>query len=121
MLVPEVVEAKPVDSQSSVGEVMAAEHIIPVDVNGTTILVAATVRGGDQEIAGVGLPSFEGVGSAIESIASAVTAALARVSPKKANVEFGCEVALEAGHLTALLVKGTGTASIKVTLEWGSD
>jgi len=92
--------------------------IIPVDVDGTAILVVASVRGGDEEIAGIGMPSFEGVQTAIESVARAVTGALDKSRPNRATVEFGVEIALEAGHLTALLVKGTGTASIKITLEW---
>jgi hypothetical protein len=40
------------------------------------------------------------------------------LKPHKASVEFGLEVALEAGQLTALLVKGSGTSNLKITLEW---
>jgi len=47
-----------------------------------------------------------------------MTAALARVKPDKAIVEFGVDVAVEGGGLTALLVKGKGTATLTVTLEW---
>jgi hypothetical protein len=96
-----------------------AEQVIPVDIGGSTVLVEATVSGSEEEIAGLGLPSFRGVQEAIESIAGAVTAALQKAAPKKATVEFGCQVAMEGGQLTALLVKGTGSASLKITLEWG--
>ena len=44
-----------------------------------------------------------------------------KVKPRKASVELGLEVGLESGHLTALLVKGTGTANLKLTLEWGGE
>jgi hypothetical protein len=48
-----------------------------------------------------------------------LTTALKKVKPKKASVEFGLEVAVESGKLTTLLVKGTGTANLKIALEWG--
>ena len=46
--------------------------------------------------------------------------ALARVKPDHATVEFGVDASVEAGGLTALIVKGTGSATLKITLEWGS-
>ena len=44
-----------------------------------------------------------------------------RVKPKKASVEFGVEVGIESGALSALICKGTGTANLRVVLEWSSD
>ncbi len=55
---------------------------------------------------------------AIEGIAEMVKDAIHKVAPKKATVEFGLEVGLESGNLTALWVKGTGKANLKITLEW---
>jgi Trypsin-co-occurring domain 1 len=94
------------------------ETVIPVDVDGRTVLMTAIVRGGEEEVAGRGLPSFDDVQQDIEHIAKAVTNALRNVSPDKTTVELGFEVALEAGQLTALLVNGSANASLKVTLEW---
>ena len=56
--------------------------------------------------------------SAIEGIGAIVLNAMTKLSPDKATVEFGLEVGLESGKLTALWVKGTGKANLKVTLEW---
>lgn len=84
--------------------------------NGALIQVEARVQG-EERVAAVELP-FDGVGDAIEGIARSITTALARVKPRKATVEFDLEVSLESGKLTALLVKGSGAASLKVTLEW---
>lgn len=96
-------------------------RIIPVSVEDKrTIYVQATVLGGEQDIA-VRLPSFEGVSDAIEGIAKSLTRTMEKVKPRKATVEFGLELAVESGKLTALLVKGSGTASLTVTLEWGGD
>ena len=60
----------------------------------------------------------DNIQGAIEGIAETVIGALQKVSPRKATVEFGLEVGLESGNLTALWVKGTGKANLKITLEW---
>jgi hypothetical protein len=43
---------------------------------------------------------------------------MAKVAPTKPSVEFAIEVGLESGKLTALWVKGTGTANLKIAMEW---
>jgi hypothetical protein len=113
--------------------------IVPVKLpDGTTFKVEATNYPGGQktavsekdvageqgsatdevDVAG-GLPrNFDDVGATVEKIASAVLATMKKVQPKKGKVEFGLEIGLESGSLTALLVKGTGKANLKITLEW---
>ena len=86
--------------------------------NGTTLHIEATSLGGDEDVAFIH-PSFKDVTDAIEGISESIVTTIKKVKPKKATVEFGVEVALESGQLTALLVKGTGTSSLKITLEWG--
>jgi hypothetical protein len=34
------------------------------------------------------------------------------------TTEFGVEFGYESGQLTALIVKGTGKANLKITMEW---
>jgi len=86
--------------------------------NGKVAYVEATVISGVEAVA-FETPSFKGVTDAIEEISKSIAGVLEKVKPRKASVEFGVEVGLESGKLTALLVKGTGTASMKITLEWG--
>ena len=86
--------------------------------NGVEMRVAATVLGGEENVA-LKLLSFEEITDALEGIAGSLNAALQKIKPKKASVEFGLEVAVESGKLTALLVKGSGTATLNITLEWG--
>ncbi len=38
--------------------------------------------------------------------------------PDKMSIEFGVEISAEAGELTALIVKGSGKANLKITLTW---
>lgn len=82
--------------------------------------VAVEVQNVDPEMpVGIGdTLSFDGVSNSIEAIAQHITGSLQRINPRRASVEFGVDVGVESGALTALLVKGTGTATLKVTLEW---
>jgi len=61
---------------------------------------------------------LDNIKGAIEGIAQLVTQAIEKVAPTKASVEFAIEVGLESGQLTALWVKGTGTANLKIAMEW---
>jgi Trypsin-co-occurring domain 1 len=85
--------------------------------DGTVIRVEARV-GGLERVGDKVFP-FQEITNAVEGIASSFMKTIEKVKPKKASVEFGIEVTLESGQLTALLVKGTGTSNLKVTLEWG--
>jgi hypothetical protein len=84
---------------------------------GSIIRVETTLLSGDQDVGLTALP-FMDVTTAIEQIAVVVIEPLKRVKPRKASVEFGIEIALESGQLTALLVKGSSVANLKITLEW---
>jgi Trypsin-co-occurring domain 1 len=72
----------------------------------------------DVEVSFESLPGMEAVWETISEMAVAMREKIEQVKPKKATVEFGIEVATEGGSLTALLVKGTGKANLKITLEW---
>ncbi len=85
--------------------------------NGVSLHIEATVLGGEEKVAAK-ISSFDNVTDIIEGIADSVVTTLKKVKPQKASIEFGLEVALEAGQLTALLVKGSSTAHLQVTLEW---
>jgi len=85
--------------------------------DGTIIDIQSSVRG-EEDVAST-IFSFKEVANKIEGIAEALIGTLKKVKPQSASVEFGIEMAVEAGHLTALLVKGTGMANLKITLQWG--
>jgi len=95
-------------------------RIVPVRlVDGTVIQVSATPIGGDEDVADVkGVLSFDEITKTIESVAQELGSCIDRVKPDRASVEFGVEIAVESGGLTALIVKGTGKGNLKITLEW---
>jgi hypothetical protein len=86
--------------------------------DGTIINVEAENLGGQQYIAAGLPPAFDEISTTIEGIANSVVKTLRKIGPSKGSVEFGLQIAVEAGHLTTLLVKGSGAASLKITLEW---
>lgn len=59
----------------------------------------------------------------IKSIAQDVAGTLKDISetvkPDKFSVKLGLQIGVESGQLTALIVKGTGTANLEITMEWG--
>src|SRR3954468_23795686 len=96
----------------------ARTETIPMQLeNGTLIKVEASAHSSDVDVLDLeGIISFKEVADTIEGIANQVLATLERVKPDKANVEFGVEVGVESGGVTALLVKGTGKGNLKITL-----
>jgi len=105
-----------------VGTNIARTRTKPVKVtldNGTVIYVQARVVKGEEDIVSL-TGSFEKVTQAIEGIAQSLTAAWEKAKPSRASVEFGVEFAYEAGQVLAMFVDGSTTASMKITLEWGS-
>lgn len=98
-------------------------EIIPVYFeDGTTIQIQATMLGGMEPVGSkeAGL-SFDNVTRSIKNIASEIAKVIQDVQPDKATVSLGFEVATSEGQLTALLVKGTATANLAVTLEWAKE
>ncbi|MEH2425238.1 MAG: CU044_2847 family protein [Nostoc sp.] len=59
----------------------------------------------------------------IKSIAEDVAGSLKDISqtvkPDKFSIKLGLQIGVESGQLTALIVKGTGTANLEITMEWG--
>ncbi len=84
----------------------------------TIISVQAENLDGQPLIAAELPPAFDEISPAIEGIAKTVIQTMRRIGLSKGAVEFGLQVAVEAGHLTTLLVKGSEAASLKITLEW---
>lgn len=96
------------------------ETIVPVELaDGSVVRISATPLGGDEDVADLpGALSFGEVSRTVEGMARELRACLDRVNPDKASIEFGIEVAVESGHLTALIAKGSAKGNLKVVLSW---
>jgi hypothetical protein len=106
---------------------MPDRKLIAARVGGNkTILVEATQIGPEsattdpynQNISIPTVPELNDVWEMVGEVADGIAGRLDRAKAKKAVVEFGIEIGAEAGQLTALLVRGSGKATIKITLEW---
>jgi len=105
--------------------------LIPVKLDGGgTIYVEATVHSDDPEAHRTGpveedisilIPSFDEINFVLEAVSRNIMGTLEKVKPTKASVEFGVDMGVEAGKLTTLLVKGAGSANLKIKLEWDAE
>jgi hypothetical protein len=86
---------------------------------GGTIGIQAVDLGGAADVNALDALKFEDVAKTIRTIADTIGSALKHSAPSKGSVTFGLEVAVESGKLTSLLVQGSGTATLSITLEWG--
>lgn len=95
-------------------------NVIPVSFeDGTILQIQVTVLGGMEQVgAKEGGMSFDNVTKSIKNITGEIAKVIKDVQPSKATVSLGFDVATSEGQLTALLVKGTASASLTVTLEW---
>jgi hypothetical protein len=94
-------------------------QIVPVVLeSGVKLKIEVRALDGGMEKVGIVDAAFKDLTNSIEAIASALGQSLERIKPKKAAVEFGIEVGMESGKLTALICKGSGKANLKITLEF---
>jgi hypothetical protein len=67
---------------------------------------------------GPGELQFQKVTSLLNRLSNLTLEAIKQAAPTKAGVEFGIDIAVESGELTALLVKGEAKGNLKISLEW---
>ena len=95
-------------------------RIVPVELDdGTRIKVRATALGGEEDVAALAqVFPFAQIATTIENIAKTLNATVAKINPDRASIEFGVELAIESGQLSALIVQGSTNGNLKITLEW---
>ena len=102
--------------------VESSTEIVPVVLaDGTLIRIEARDLGGSQKVGAFENKAFSDLTGSIEAIAITFRDSLAKIKPRKATVEFGVEIAIESGQLTALICKGSGKANLTISLEWSED
>ena len=95
--------------------------ILPFQLSDGTIVNVEVTPIGEQPVSAE-TKIFQKATGIIKSIAEDVTGTLKDISetvkPDKFSVKLGLQIGVEAGELTALIVKGTGTANLEITMEW---
>lgn len=94
--------------------------IIQAQLEDSTIInIRATVLTKEENVAAFDkIMSLDGVMKTVESVANLLSKTIQKVKPKKASIEFGIEIGVDTGQLTALLVQGSGASHLNITLEW---
>ena len=89
--------------------------------DGTVLRMAYTPKttDGEEEVGLRDKISFSRVTGAIESMAADISKVWEKVQPHKMTVEFGLEIEADTDDtIMAVIMKGSGKANFKVTLEW---
>lgn len=88
--------------------------------DGTEVNMEVTPLSGRQPV-GIGEKfDFKEVLSSIKGLTNEIKEFLTISTAQKTTIEFGLEIGVESTGLCALIVKGTGSANLKITLEWES-
>lgn len=97
-------------------------QIIPFQLTDGRIIKVEITPIGEQPVSAE-TKIFQQATEIIKSIAEDIAGTLKDVSetvkPDKFSVKLGLQIGVESGQLTALIVKGTGTANLEITMEWG--
>jgi len=101
---------------------MSDEYVVMTELEGGGTLAIAAEPVGDQLVAVQDIVANLGsITSSIARVSHDMLEAARKAGPGKVTVELGFSLAVEAGHVVALLGKGRGEASIRVILEWSRD
>ncbi|UKO96178.1 CU044_2847 family protein [Nostoc sp. UHCC 0870] len=96
--------------------------IVPLKLSDGRIINVEVTPIGEQPVSAE-IRVFQQATEIIKSIAEDVAGTLKdigeTVKPDKFSVKLGLQIGVESGQLTALIVKGTGTANLEITMEWG--
>lgn len=87
--------------------------------NGHSIL--AEVRNKNRQQVSNPTYSFEKVSLQLKEISKKIITSFEEAKPNKVSVELGFELSIESGQLTAILVKGSSKANLKIILEWDNN
>lgn len=61
---------------------------------------------------------FGEVVQTVTALANDLKSVIKQTQSRKVAVEFGIQIGLETGGVTSFFVKGSGTANLKITIEW---
>ncbi len=94
-------------------------HLVPVKLSDGTIIQMEVTQTGPTNVAGGSIFSIDGFKQRIKSLSQDLRDSLEQAKPTKVTIEFGLTLTTDnEDTLSAIFVKGSGEANLKVTLEW---
>lgn len=98
-------------------------EIIEMSLPDGKIIKVEVTQTGERKVSSGSL-FFEEATAVIKDITSEIAKTLQSIKtdikPDKISIKLGLEVAIEGGHLTALIVKGASKANFEITMEWST-
>lgn len=94
------------------GEITRSPEMGELAMGGRSLEIARDVGPFDADF------HLEDIFQKVNEIAAAVMRSMKSLETKRTVLEFGVEIAADSGGLTALIVKGSGKANLKITAEW---
>lgn len=92
---------------------------VPVNLDGTLLYIEAVADlGSEHQVSNQVVESLQTALDSMKAIGHRVAEAAKAIEPDRFSVELGFSFKLEQGVLVAMLVKGSGTGSVTVNLEW---
>ena len=91
---------------------------VEVTLDGARLYIEAIAAGGEEQVGNQVVESLQSALDSIKAIGHRVAEAAEAIEPDRFSVQLGFSFKLEQGVLVAMLVKGSGTASLTVNLEW---
>jgi hypothetical protein len=92
---------------------------VEVNLDGTRLYIEAVADvGAEQQVSNQVVESLQTALDSMKAIGHRVAEAAKAIEPDRFSVELGFSFKLEQGVLVAMLVKGSGTGSVTVNLEW---
>ncbi len=91
---------------------------VEVALDGTRLYIEAVSAGGEEQVSNEIVQSLQTALDSIKAIGRRVAETAKAIEPDHFSVQLGFTFKLEQGVLVAMLVKGSGTASLTVNLEW---
>jgi NTP-dependent ternary system trypsin peptidase co-occuring protein len=116
---PRAAQGTPDDGGSTLD---TERELAPVEVEDGRVVLVEVRRGTmEEDVSSLGRFGWDDIGDSIDAITRRMQTAIANARPRRASVEFGLDVGVESGKLTSMLVKGSGSATLTIKLEWESD
>jgi Trypsin-co-occurring domain 1 len=93
---------------------------VEVTLDGARLYIEAVSAdgGGEEKVSSQVVESLQTALDSIKAIGVRVAETARAIEPDRFSVQLGFTFKLEQGVLVAMLVKGSGTASLTVNLEW---
>jgi hypothetical protein len=100
---------------------MSNIRVVPVELSDKTVVQVSVVVVDKEETVALRQFAFADAVESLRSLLSDFASAFSKLSCDRVTLEVGIQFSVKGGKLVSLLVDGSGSASAKVRVEFGSN